>query len=168
MDGQDLRLNSTLPHLKTSAHVYSPSLLLIFTYCTILSPVDSIMHTCWESDCVLNSYRQSAANFIESLNAHGRQWCKHFMNTNPCNSGMCHKSNWHWPVTAYTLSQKQTQTLETMQKRKRKKTPPVLGHGVNFARNSNKTVYFQRYTPNREVKSHELLHFRTLYVLLGV
>lgn len=68
----------------------------------------------------------------------------------------------------YTLSQKQTQTLETMQKRKRKKTPPVLGHGVNFARNSNKTVYFQRYTPNREVKSHELLHFRTLYVLLGV
>lgn len=45
---------------------------------------------------------------------------------------------------------------------KKKKTPPVLGHGVNFVRNSNKTVYFQRYTPNREVKSHEVLHFRTL------
>lgn len=50
----------------------------------------------------------------------------------------------------------------------KKKTPPVLGHGVNFVRKSNKTVYFQRYTPNREVKSHELLYFRTLYVLLGV
>lgn len=58
--------------------------------------------------------------------------------------------------------------LKPLRPHRKEKNTSCAGSWSELCQKVEQTVYFQRYTPNREVKSHELLHFRTLYVLLGV
>lgn len=50
IDGWWRSLNCTLLPSQTSSHVYSPSLLLISTFCTISSPARLIMQSHWKEE----------------------------------------------------------------------------------------------------------------------
>jgi len=66
------------------------------------------------------------------------------MNTNPCNSGMSQIKLTLTSDSRYVIAKTNSNPWDHTEKKE--KTPPVLGHGMNFVRNFNKAVFSEIHT----------------------